>query len=163
MARHQNTETDFWSRVQVGEPDECWPWEGSRFQNGYGAVKYQGRQWKAHRLAYHLCHGEIADSILHTCDNRPCCNPLHLWDGTALENQQDMTAKGRGRVGVKNGMYTHPNKLSYEDVVAIHALKGKLTQDQIADLFGITQSMVSAIQRGARWRIITEIELPREG
>jgi len=31
----------------------------------------------------------------HTCDNPICCNPGHLWWGTAAENMQDASAKGR--------------------------------------------------------------------
>lgn len=151
----KNTEYDFWSRVDIGTPDECWPWTGARFSNGYGAVKYRGKQWRTHRLAYTFCQGEIVESILHSCDNKPCCNPMHLWDDSQKVNQEDMTAKGRGRVGTKNGMYTHPHKLRLEDVRTIKKLQGAMTQEAIAHLFGVTQSLVSAIHRGARWKTVS--------
>lgn len=33
--------------------------------------------------------------VLHTCDNPPCCNPAHLYRGTALDNARDRDTRGR--------------------------------------------------------------------
>lgn len=39
----------------------------------------------------------------HTCDNPPCVEPTHLWEGTAADNSRDRDTKGRGARGTGNG------------------------------------------------------------
>lgn len=84
------------SQVLVTE-NGCWEWQGFRHKKGYGDMSYRCKNWRVHRLAYHLFHGPIPKGmvICHTCDNRPCCNPLHLFLGTFDINNKDMAAKGR--------------------------------------------------------------------
>jgi len=98
----------FWSKVDrsAGE-DGCWPWLYSTTGSGYGQVnmgRNQGPSLRAHRVAYTLHYGSIPDlpngkkhgsCILHTCDNRLCCNPKHLVAGTQADNIADMKRKGR--------------------------------------------------------------------
>jgi len=85
----------------------CWLWTAAprgsvrrrgRIHTGkYGRVKYEGHNWAAHRLIYHLLIGPIPDgaSLLHACDRPECVSPHHLRPGTAQENYDDMVAKGR--------------------------------------------------------------------
>jgi len=84
------------SQIVVTEQG-CWEWQGYRHPKGYGTMSYRCKEWRVHRLAYHLFRGLIPDGLVicHTCDNRPCCNPLHLFLGTYDINNKDMAAKGR--------------------------------------------------------------------
>jgi Pectobacterium phage endonuclease len=92
--------TRFLSKVDIGGPDECWEWTGSRHPVGHGRLRIGGRTGTieyAHRLAWLLWVGEIPPQmqIRHTCDNPPCCNPAHLLLGTQAENCLDMVKRRR--------------------------------------------------------------------
>lgn len=69
----------FWSKVQRGEADACWPWTGAT-DMGYGVLKRGGKKLQAHRYVYTLTHGELTPGrhLVHTCRNRVCVNPAHL-------------------------------------------------------------------------------------
>lgn len=101
----------FWSRVdRSAGPDACWPWVGGTFHSfGYGVMKFNGKNHGAHRIAYELSNGPIPNGlcVCHACDNPPCCNPVHLWVGTNVENTADRNSKGRNARGekVRSGTY----------------------------------------------------------
>lgn len=85
-------------RVNVTETG-CWEWQGTRgtWPRNYGQISYRNRQWRLHRLMYVLTKGPVADDIeiCHSCDNKPCCNPEHLWAGTKFDNMKDCGEKKR--------------------------------------------------------------------
>lgn len=89
----------FWGRVDVRADGECWEWQWGRHQKGYGLFRVPGGVTeKAHRLAWILAGAVDVPSrmsVLHTCDNPPCCNPAHLFIGTNVDNVRDRTAKHR--------------------------------------------------------------------
>lgn len=86
-------------------PSGCWEWTGFIHWNGYGSTMYRGRGWRIHRLSYHIYKGPIPSGhdVCHTCDNRKCFNPNHLWTGPRGENNRDTRNKGRDN----NSQKTH--------------------------------------------------------
>lgn len=77
----------------------CWEWKGQLHPNGYGyTTDYEkNKKMHVHRISYRLFKGDIPKGlyVCHHCDNPRCCNPDHLWVGTAKENMQDAKRKGR--------------------------------------------------------------------
>lgn len=93
-----------WSKVQKGEPDQCWPWTAAKSNFGHGRFKVDGKLYLPHRLIYALTKGPITNAeehhgtvVMHSCDNPACCNPAHLSLGRQVDNVADMAAKGRSR------------------------------------------------------------------
>ena len=149
----EQQEAVFWSSIKVGDADECWEWQRAHHPKGYGTFLWRGRFVRAHRLAFLLSGGFLADGecVCHTCDNPACCNPKHLFAGTQKKNIDDCVRKGRLARGERNGIA----KLCAADVIAIRrAYKGGESQTQIAERHGLDQSCVSYIVRGKTWKHI---------
>ena len=137
----------FWSKVD--QSGDCWEWRASK-RRGYGQFRYDGHYQLAHRVAWQLENGPIPtdDSyhgmcVLHSCDNRSCVNPEHLFLGSANDNMQDKVSKGR--------QYT---KLTKEDIPRIKdMLSCGARQVDIADWFGVSHRTISRISTGEAWNI----------
>jgi hypothetical protein len=75
----------------------CWEWEGRCDRDGYGELTSAGVAYRAHRVSLLVHHGIQPGplQVLHTCDNRRCVRPDHLWLGTNADNMRDRTVKLR--------------------------------------------------------------------
>jgi len=121
---HEPGEVRFRAKVDSSSgPSGCWPWIGAVNGSGYGSLGYNGRTEGAHRIAWIVAYGPIPKgaSVLHRCDIRLCCNPTHLFLGTAKTNAQDCKAKGRQNGMAKRhlGSAHGRAKLNEADVLAI--------------------------------------------
>lgn len=130
------------------DADFCLLFPFYRDPNGYGQFGYLGKMHYAHRFMCELVHGSPppGHEAAHSCGNGHlgCANPKHLSWKTRSANRQDSTAHG---MGVRN----HTNnrrKLTEEQLQQIHALKGKKTQVQIGEMFGISAQSVRSIFTG---------------
>lgn len=182
----------FWSKVNKDGPlpdqdnphyaglGKCWVWEASIFRGGYGQIGVQGKNLKTHRVAFFIHHGFWPEQhCCHRCDNRICCNPDHLFDGTPKDNQTDAARKGRMASGDRNGSRTMPEKLkrgdehhsktnpecvlrgtnhgrarlTEDDVRLVFALRSeKLTYREIAAKFNVQSPLIWKILTRRLWR-----------
>lgn len=119
----------------------CWEWTGYTNNNGYGVVRDYGRgNQLVHRAMYAWYNGEFDPEkwVLHTCDNRKCCNPKHLYLGTAVENAKDRDTRQRTFV-----------KLTADDVIQVRKRHSEgESQSSIARSFGVSQPQICGIVNG---------------
>jgi hypothetical protein len=123
--------------------DECidWPDGAAKHVYGYGILTLNGATREVHVWACQLAHGErpVGMEVRHLCGRPSCFNPRHLRWGTKRENALDRIAHG-----------TMSHKITAEQAAHIRQSVGR-TQSDLAAEYGISQSMVSRIKRGASW------------
>lgn len=143
------TAARFWSKVDVKwSAKDCWNWRGAT-RKGYGNIKIEGQSHSSNRVALELFTGEPLGELmaLHTCDNKLCCNPRHLYAGDASDNMTDI----HDRQGHCN------DTLRPDDVLAIKArLKMGHKHREIAEDYGVNKCHISKIKAGKAWARITE-------
>jgi hypothetical protein len=136
-------EERFWAQVKVVD-SACWEWQTGLTTQGYGHFRHPLGQ-TAHRYSYQLAYGDLlsSDCVLHKCDNRPCVNPEHLFKGSRMDNNRDMSQKLRNA----------SRKLEPDEVREIRSLYAKgVMQKVIAEKYGIIQPTVSQIVRRVTWQ-----------
>lgn len=141
-------------RIAV-QPNGCWDWQGCLNQRGYGIIHQNHEEFCTHRIAYWLYYGiDPADKcVCHSCDNRKCINPFHLWLGTRSDNTYDMVSKNRHK---STGSQNPSAKLTEIDVLNIrHQYQNStITQTTLGKQFGVSQAAIGHIVRRQKWQHI---------
>lgn len=159
----------FWAHVIQGDPEKCWPWQGSRTKSScpshvYGTFTIAGKTYIAHRIALWLSIGEWPGAFesCHSCDTPHCCNPSHLFKGTHQDNMNDMNRKGRNPAtvpgsyrpsepwqGEKNGT----SKLTNAKVTEARQshFQGHRTIEQISKTLSTNKRHTWDVVHGKKW------------
>lgn len=129
------------------EPNSgCWLWTTGLIKAGYGTLYWEGTTLRAHRMSYEVFVGPIPDGlfICHSCDNRACINPDHLWPGTHRDNIDDKIRKGRA-----------PTKIPHAQGVAMRDMARFASVSQVARAFGVSQGTAHDVIR-CKWSSLEE-------
>lgn len=146
MRKYPGTfEEKFWAQVAIAEPHECWPWQGRTGRGGYGMTYVPETQTDTgtHIVAFYFAHGRWPSpgmNVCHSCDNPPCCNEQHLWEGTDLENAQDSVLKGRKPRGERHWANTLTD-IQWQEILALVA-EGNLYIYEIAAQYNVHRSTI---------------------
>lgn len=133
----------------------CWNWTGCIRKNGYGKFGVGAHKVDfAHRVSYTLFKGPIPEGmcVLHSCDNRRCVNPNHLFLGTHQDNMDDMEKKGRKLRGtdMKHAVLTE------DQVREIRRRYPKENGSALAREFGVSTGVPYMIYTRRRWKHVTD-------
>jgi len=151
----------FFKCFTVTNINDCWEWTSWKMSTGYGGfyMKRESRKtFNAHRVAWELFHLKSIPTgkvVCHTCDNRSCVNPRHLYLGESKDNNTDTLARKRGNRRMGNSCSW--TKINEESLVEI--LNSNETQSVLAEKFSVHQSTISDIKRGKRRSLSTGLSL----
>ena len=96
----------------------CWIWM-KHLRNGYGSAWHIGSQEYAHRISYWLFRGHIPVDklVLHTCDNKCCINPNHLYLGSHIDNSVDYWSRVGKHYNSEKTSCKHGHELSGNNLI----------------------------------------------
>lgn len=149
-----NTSSYIIENIVIDKITGCWNWTANIDINGYAHGSYQienKRERKAYHISFYIYNGYRASYICHTCDNKLCVNPQHLYEGSPKTNAEDRTIRERSstRIGQSNGRSIVNEQLVLE-IRRLYATK-QYKQSELAEQFNIAQTTISAIVTYKIW------------
>jgi hypothetical protein len=161
---HTMQRTDWLDASFIIDTDSCVPWPYAVNSSGYPQIVIGGRQVGAHTVACAHLNGPRPDGMqaAHSCHNQWCVNPRHLRWATPAENGADRRSRDEtatpptrfhcASVGRSSDERTLPangrlNAAQIADLCAVY-FAGGVTQQQLADEYGISQATVSRYLHG---------------
>lgn len=134
----------------------CLFWPYGKAGKGYAKMRVDGKEDYVHRRLCEETHGQAPTpdhEVAHSCGRGfdACVTKRHLSWKTPAENQADKLDHGTHRSGEQINFA----KLKEPEVRKIFALRGKMLQREIADIFGVSQTLVSQIHRRVIWARLT--------
>lgn len=122
----------------------------ARVERGYGYVALRSRNTLVHRIVAHAFLGEQPSGtvVCHRNGDRSNNAPENLRYDTPAGNSADMALHGTLLLGTKN----HMAKLDGDSVRFIRSMRGRMTQRELGERFGVTKQAIGYVQRGAVWR-----------
>jgi hypothetical protein len=143
----------FWSKVE--QPHECWEWQGTKGEGGYGQIMYNYQNKRAHRVAYELIFGPIPAGLIlmHTCDNPRCVNPFHLKASTPGDNVRDCVCKGRHRTNPRRGGASPMSRMGdagFERVLSLYST-GLFNFKDLAPVLNVSRPSIESCLKGKTW------------
>lgn len=150
-------EQEFWKNVDMTEGEKsCWNWARAKQYSGYGRVKFDlgdgAKLHGAHRIAFILSGGSITSDkphVLHSCDNKSCCNPRHLSCGSHSENIKQ--AHARGALSKPDNLTN--KKLNVNQVREIRRrLSNGETRKSLRLEYGLSKSGMDHLAAGRTWQ-----------
>lgn len=148
VALARTRSADLFARA-IPRPSGCWEFEGGLQSEGYGYWTVGGRSVLAHRAMWAIHHGDPgALDICHSCDNRRCLNPDHLFIGTREDNMRDASSKGRTCRGERR----QNSKLTEATVREIRQLaRVGGSRRLMAERFGVCHRQITAVILRKAW------------
>jgi hypothetical protein len=130
----------------------CWEWTGSLSTSGRGQIEIEGIAKNASRIAWFLETGVLPkQEACHKCDNPKCVRFSHLFDGSHLQNMQDMAAKGRANP-TKGEQHVN-SKLTELKVRSIRrSISQGSTNALLANKYKVCRSTIQSIKTSRTWK-----------
>ena len=135
----------FWSQVDIGQPDECWEWQGYK-SPGTGMPQFAWRrpgissstQHHPQRVAMWFTWGDLGfTGVKTTCGNKYCCNPFHL-------------------IPQNIGVFVDQESYleSFELACQLHTLKQQVAEYQVEEAMKEQQKLLDEVELDGRADLI---------
>jgi hypothetical protein len=168
----------FLSKISSKPDMGCWIWGGAKSGSGYGQFWNGERKIQAHHFLLEADKLEALQKdgaeACHSCDNKLCVRPSHIFVGTKSDNMKDMVTKGRhntspGAVAMlkvrklHRGVNNHECKLTEAQAMEAKSCSRKRgSATALAKKFGVSLTVVCDIRDGKRWTHLPLACFPEE-